>query len=275
MVISMKLAFSTLGCPDWSWKETISVAKDLGYKGIEIRGIEKQMYLPQATLLSGEKQAETLKRLQEIGLSITCLASSVYLHDNDVEGSLKSCGEYIELAAALKVPYIRVLGDTNPAPGTAGFPRERVVSSLRILGKKAAAAGVMLLLETNGHLADSQLMAGVMEELGDNSGVGVLWDMHHPYRYFNESPEKTVSLLGKYIRYTHIKDSKQGEDGKLHYLMLGEGDIPVEEAILALKNIGYDGWFTLEWVKQWNPDIESPSIVFPNYLATMQRYLSE
>ena len=35
----MKIAFSTLGCPDFDWSDIYSMAKDLGFDGIEIRGL--------------------------------------------------------------------------------------------------------------------------------------------------------------------------------------------------------------------------------------------
>ena len=35
----MKLSFSTLGCPRWTLKEIVATAKDLGFDGVEIRGI--------------------------------------------------------------------------------------------------------------------------------------------------------------------------------------------------------------------------------------------
>lgn len=41
----MKIAFPTLGCPDWNWEDIMVAAKDLGYDGIELRGIEHQMVL--------------------------------------------------------------------------------------------------------------------------------------------------------------------------------------------------------------------------------------
>ena len=34
----MKIAFSTLACPDWSWQDITSAAKDFGYDGVEVRG---------------------------------------------------------------------------------------------------------------------------------------------------------------------------------------------------------------------------------------------
>ena len=38
----MKLAFSTLGCPDWSWEEILATAKDMGFDAVEILGIAKE-----------------------------------------------------------------------------------------------------------------------------------------------------------------------------------------------------------------------------------------
>ncbi len=35
----MKIAFSTLACPNSSWQDIVSMAKDLGFDGIEIRGL--------------------------------------------------------------------------------------------------------------------------------------------------------------------------------------------------------------------------------------------
>ena len=35
----MKIAFSTLGCPDFDWPDIYSMAKDLGFDGIEMRGL--------------------------------------------------------------------------------------------------------------------------------------------------------------------------------------------------------------------------------------------
>ena len=42
----MKLAFSTIGCPNWSYDEVVSTASDLGYDGFEVRGIGGEIYAP-------------------------------------------------------------------------------------------------------------------------------------------------------------------------------------------------------------------------------------
>ena len=39
----MKISFSTLGCPRWSFREIMATAVDLHYQGIEVRGIGKDI----------------------------------------------------------------------------------------------------------------------------------------------------------------------------------------------------------------------------------------
>ena len=44
----MKFAFSTLGCPDFSWTDIYSMAKDLNFDGIEIRGLGEDIFAVKA-----------------------------------------------------------------------------------------------------------------------------------------------------------------------------------------------------------------------------------
>jgi fatty-acyl-CoA synthase len=39
----VKISFSTLACPEYSWADIYSMAKDLGYDGIEIRGLGNEI----------------------------------------------------------------------------------------------------------------------------------------------------------------------------------------------------------------------------------------
>ena len=60
----MKLAFSTLGCPGWSWEEIYATAKDLGLDCIEIRGLENEMYAPEAKPFRPENMDKTIATLK-------------------------------------------------------------------------------------------------------------------------------------------------------------------------------------------------------------------
>ena len=43
-VTNMKLSFSTLACPGYSWAEIYSTAKDFGFHGIEMRGLGDDIF---------------------------------------------------------------------------------------------------------------------------------------------------------------------------------------------------------------------------------------
>ena len=72
----MKLCFSTLGCPGWSWPDIVVAAKDIGMDGIEVRCIGNQLYAPQCAEFRKENIPSTLKVLERLGLSIPCLDSN-------------------------------------------------------------------------------------------------------------------------------------------------------------------------------------------------------
>ena len=111
----MKASFSTLGCPEWSWAEITSMAKDLGFDGIEIRGVGKELYAPKSSFC--RKYRGNKEKLKEMGLSISCLTSSSCLFDeSNIEDNIKEAKEYIETAAAIGTKYVRVLGDGQAEP---------------------------------------------------------------------------------------------------------------------------------------------------------------
>lgn len=259
----MKIAFSTLGCPGWSWDDILSTARDFDFDGIEVRGIENELYVPKAAPFQGKNADIAMERLKKLRLEIPVLTSACYLFEKgNADAVLKEGADYISLASKLKAPYVRVLGDRNPEPGRE-VDLGTVAENLRKLSPIAADKGVTLLVETNGALADSGAMLGLLKTVGSGS-VGVLWDVHHPYRFFGEPVDTTWSVLKSHIKYVHIKDSVV-ENGAVKYKMMGYGDVPVREALLLLKREGYDGYVSLEWVKRWCMDLEEPGVVFSHF----------
>ncbi len=269
----MKIAFSTLGCPDFDWPDIYSMAKDLGFDGIEIRGLGKDIFAVQAQPFTEHQLPNTVKKLTELRLEIPCLSSGCCLkfRDNDE----KNCDEiiqYIDLAAKLKTPYIRVLGDLEPqADGE--VDDEVVISALRRLAPIAEEKGITLLVETNGVYADTGRLGNLLNTVASDS-VGALWDVHHPYRFANEKAGKTVQNLGAYIKYVHVKDSVI-ENGKISYRLMGEGDLPIDDFMRALRSINYEGYVSLEWVKRWAVDLSDAGVVFPHFMNYMGAYLEK
>lgn len=264
----MNLSFSTLGCPEWYWSNIVSAAKDLGFQGIEVRGVLNQIYIPRVKQFSEQDDQETIAELERLRLSIPCFTSSCELDAHANRGDMLQEGkDYIDVAARMKVPFVRVLGDREPAPAGAvdvGLVKESVLELLEY----AKGTDVTLLIETNGWFADTVRLAKLLQEIG-SPGVAALWDMHHPHRFMNEPPEATVENLGVLIRHVHVKDSLM-DGSKVKYMMMGLGDVPVREAVDALESIGYAGFYSLEWVKRWDLSLEAPGIAFAQYAQFMR-----
>ena len=51
----MKTSFSTLACPDFSWQDIYSMAKDFNFDGIEIRGLGDNIYSTKAAPFTDEE----------------------------------------------------------------------------------------------------------------------------------------------------------------------------------------------------------------------------
>lgn len=263
----MNLSFSTLGCPNWTWREIVSAAVDLHYNGIELRGIGADIFLPKIDLFSPERIRDTRADLASKGLAIPCITSDVYLHLNDKDYTA-SGRLYIALAANIGAKYVRLLGDTGPAP-LPHVDDALVLSRLKELAPIAEASGVTLLIETNGVFAETARLRRLILEV-NSPAVQVLWDLHHPVRYFQEPVELTYQNIGEFVRHVHIKDSIM-ENGVLHYKMVGYGDLPISECFKTLKYNGYDGFISLEWTKRWNMELEDAGIVFSHFAYAVRR----
>ena len=267
----MKYGFSTIGCPGWLWNEVVSTAKDLGYDGIELRGLANKTYLPSTRTFSLENCHQIRLRLDELGLEIPCLSTSAFIYDRaQQEKAQTEMRDYINLAALLNTPFIRVLADREARPGS-GTDEGVILENLREISALAEDKEVMVLAETNGVYADSRRMAALMEKL-DDPNIGVLWDVHHPFRFYGEKPADTYQRLRDWICYAHVKDSLM-ENGAVAYKMFGYGDVPLREALGLLRDTGYEGYVVLEWLKLWVADLEDPGVVFAHFPHALKRML--
>ena len=266
----MKIAFSTLGCPDFSWTDIYSMAKDLGFDGIEIRGLGNEIYAVKAQPFTESQLPQTVRELSKLRLEIPCLSSGCCLKFSEkTESNCSEIKEYITLASKLGTPYIRVLADLEPQPN-GEIDDQKVINAINDLIPYAEEKGVTLLIETNGVYSDTDRLRKLLDHIASDA-VAALWDIHHPYRFAGETPGKTVQNLGAYIKYVHVKDSII-ENGTIKYRMMGEGNLPIDDFMFALRSINYEGYVSLEWVKRWASDLEDAGIVFPQFANFMTRY---
>src|SRR5687768_11102307 len=271
----LPLSFSTLGCPKWPWERILEQAAQMGYGGIELRGIQMQMDLPKRPEFTGTRLAQSLKDLEALDLKITDLGASARMHEADATvraAQLDEGRRFVDLAHQLRAPYVRVFGDKIPAAEPKATVVARVVEGLRALGEHARGSGVGILIEAHGDFTDSPTLLELLKSAAMDN-VALLWDAHHTFVSGKEPPAATYAALGSYVRHTHLKDSRP-EGADVRYVLTGSGTVPVQDTVRLLKAAGYKGYYGFEWEKGWHPEIEEPEVAFPHYVETMRRYLN-
>jgi sugar phosphate isomerase/epimerase len=184
--------------------------------------------------------------------------------------ALEEVRAYAALCPTFGTRFIRVFGGAIGATPRAQAIRQ-TGATLRTAAAIAADAGAQVVFETHDDWLNAAHVAAVLEE-AQHPAAGVLWDVHHPYRTLGETPQETWRRLGRWIRYTHVKDSRRaaGAPRGYQYCATGTGDIPLVEIVALLQAGGYDGWYTLEWEKQWLPELAEPEAAFPAYVQYMR-----
>jgi sugar phosphate isomerase/epimerase len=293
----IRTAFSTLGCPDWSWRDILEHGPRYGYDGVEIRLVARQLDLLSLPEFRPAERETRRRELADAGFQICGLASSVRFDDPDERARREQVEigrVHLELARDLGASFVRVFGDVLP-PGADGTARrtavERIAEGLQRLGEAGEQAGVDVLIETHGDFADSRLTHETLS-LVESPAVGVVWDTHHPWRFFGEDLTETFARLRPWVRHTHWKDSvsrprrptdetSEAAAAQAHalmsghrhadYALFGEGEFPAAECMRLLREAGYDGWFSLEWEKMWHPEIEAPEVALPPFPEAIRR----
>ena len=272
---SLKLSFSTLGCPDWTFDNILSFAKEHGYSGIEVRGILKEMDLPKVPEFSSLQLPSTLQKMKDHNLVFTDLGSSAAMHFPEGAERIKNLDDgkrFIDLAAKLQCPNIRVFPNQLPKDRDRQQTLDLIARGLRELGKYANGTNVHVLLESHGEVIYKKDLKYIMETAG-HQHVGLVWDICNMWSVTKEGPAEVYAELNPYIRHTHIKDLVV-ENGKEKYVLLGKGIVPIFTAIDILRRHQYSGYYSFEWEKLWHPEIDAPEIALADYPVAMKRHFA-
>ncbi|GHM99158.1 sugar phosphate isomerase [Cytophagales bacterium WSM2-2] len=270
------LSFSTLGCPDWTFKQIADFAARQYYQGLEIRGIKRQLDLTQCPEFSKTNIPSTLQLMRDNNLKFADLGSSATLHFSEPVERKKNIDEgkkFIDLAHELSCPNVRVFPNLFPKDQEKKATIDLIVKGLLELGEFAKGSDVNVLIESHGDLLSIADLEEVMKA-ATHPNVGMIWDVTNMWIKTHESPKAAYERLKTYIRHTHIKDAKMvGE--KIVYTRLGQGKVPIFEAIDILLKDGYKGYYSFEWEKLWHPELEEPALAIAEYARVMKKHFKQ
>ena len=255
----MKLSFSTRGWAGTEWSELLESAVEMRFSGIELYNVFNCPELTEADgPFSNRKIMSTRRELRNRKLSIPCFDSPYDLSE-DGGGMVANLTRLIRLASDMRCPYVCAF---------AGSDRPDVIcGNLNELIPVARTAGVTILIKTSGIFSDTARLRKMLDDFACDQ-LAVVWDVHHPYRDFGESPSRSIENLGAYVRHVHMRDS----DDSGAYRLIGEGTFPVSGVMRALSSIDYDGFVSLEWKPEYMSEMPDREVIFPYFVNYMERY---
>ena len=263
----MQLAFSTNAYLNHSFADAVARLARIGYRGVEIMADVPHAW--PAYLLAEQKQA-IRDALAANSLAISNINAFMmhavndhrqkYWHPSWIEPDaqyrrvrIDHTKRALTLAKELGASCIT----TEPGGPLEGRSRTEClalfVEMLKPVVEHAEKERVMLLVEPEPDLlietADQYLeFASKLS----SPYLGLNFDIGHAYCVKDE-PAGTIRRLGKLIRHVHLEDIAATRIH--HHLIPGEGAIDFAATLTALKEIGYNGWVTIElYTCHENPD---------------------
>jgi sugar phosphate isomerase/epimerase len=264
------IAFSTLAFPGASLAAAVSLGRDCGYGGVELRLVDGELIDP---AMPAAARATVKRTAAAAGLPIVAVDSSIRLTGPDPGPELR---RFLELASDWESPLVRVFG--GPLAADDAARRSQLESAARVLQAAVPAAerlGVAIGVETHDAFSASSTLAALLE-LVPSSWIGAVWDSHHPHR-MGERAADTRANLGRRVLLAQVKDARRdpGREDGWQLVLLGDGEVPVREMLGLLAGAGYPGWVSVEWEKRWHPEIEEPEVALPQHHRVLDSWLRD
>lgn len=255
----MKLSFSIHSWPDMDWGQFCAAAADARLQGLEIDQVTNPIFRRRVSPLNPELAVAARRELVGHGLEVPCVGTQLDLTEPEAAAEVSAA---LEAAGNLLVPYV-VLHTRNGDDSA-------VRDSLSPLVAAAERAGVTLLLETSGSMADTKRLVGVLDHFACDS-LCACWSIFDTCFFAGETAEQTITNLGAYVRHVRISDGT-AEGGRVAHHLLGEGALPLQDIMYALRSVNYDGFVSLMWDPAWVEGYSDLEMLLTHYAVTMSSF---
>ena len=234
--------------------ETLRVLSENGYNGVE--------WLRFLNFMTGDELKEICAKTRAKGMDVPDIMAGgdlVVLKDEDRAERIQWSIDSIEMARDASVPIVNIT--TGPADWgehpiklgkdiTEGKAWEIATDSLRKIVESAEKNDVTVTIEAafNMLVRDYYTLRELLGRV-DSKKLGVNMDPSHLGLVGNDVPW-VVKQLGKKIKHVHVKDvfGKPGTQNQdFIFPLLGEGVIDWKGFFTSLKEVGYNGYLSIEY----------------------------
>jgi sugar phosphate isomerase/epimerase len=233
-------------------RAALEEAKRIGVKGVQLWCVD---YSPSEPCVLdpdrcvGSERRKFVELVESYGLEITGFCAqltgptepgmpwpgSALGDPRDLERRLEKTRKALELASDMGSPVVTTHPGEIPSDRSSR-KYEVMLNSCEILARHAERVGATFCIETGQERAE--VLRHLLEDVG-SEGLRVNYDPANMLWY---GVVEGVRILAPWIVHTHAKDYNPNTGRAT----VGEGIVPWDEYIGALRSINYSGWFALE-----------------------------
>jgi len=250
----MRLCYSNLACPEWTFEQTVEAVATYGFDGLEVRLFDGEVVTPS---LSHSSRRRGEAALRDSRVRVAALDTSLRVTSADRAGFLSDDRALSEIAQQWGAPLLRLFGGQLPeGPAARSEALKRAGALLEEAASLSEPFGVRLAVETHDDFSSAHTVAELLAHAGGHAGA--VYDSHHPHR-MGEQPSAVLEALGAELWHVQVKDAiRLPGDDNWQLVPLGQGEVPVRELVELLARSGYEGWVSLEFEQKWHPELAPP-----------------
>lgn len=222
--------------------EQVQVVRGLGMDWIEFRSAWGVNVLD----LDAEQLAEASRVLEEAGVRVSSIGSPIgkISITEDFAPHLERMRHAADVAAHFDAPYIRIFSFFLPEGDDPAIHRDEVMRRMRSLADVAEEREVTLLHENEKHIYGDipSRCVDILETVG-SPRLRAAWDAANFVQVGVRPVTEGFAALRPHLEYVQIKDARL-EDGEV--VTSGRGDGEMREFLAAIRDDGFDGYFSLE-----------------------------
>ena len=224
------------------FKEAVILARNMGVQGLQ-PFVTRGELAPEN--LSAEDRRDILKYVRDNGLVFSALCADFGLNFKEKgtnEEGIRRTMAMMDLALDFETHVITTHIGKVPEDETCE-EYANMVATIERLGRYGDQIGVAFATETG---PEKALPLRSILEKADTKSAKVNLDPANFVMCSAQDPVEAVHILKDYIVHTHAKDGVMNPDGSYTEYKLGDGDVPFPQYLAALKEIGFDGFLTIE-----------------------------
>ncbi|MFA6693492.1 MAG: sugar phosphate isomerase/epimerase family protein, partial [Bacillota bacterium] len=227
-------------------KESLEKAREVGAHGVQLWVASGELD-PDNITETGKKDLLHHLEVNNLEISAVCGDIGGFANPEGLEERIAKTKRIVDLSLSLDTPIITTHIGTIPENWRQVEQGKMMLEAAKEVAKYAENHGAFLASETGPE--SPELMKDFLDAV-ESKGIAVNYDpanlVMRGFDYLGG-----VKVLAPYIVHTHAKDGVR-IDGKGQEVALGDGHVNWDAYIAAMRDIGFNGFFTIE--REVGPD---------------------